>query len=75
MLVKRKIAGMVSSNDAKEVAESFLKNLQVQSLGQHDRKVGLRSTMETKPSMLKCFHLFYSHFFLSFPFSLNIILL
>ncbi|XP_073264170.1 MMS19 nucleotide excision repair protein homolog isoform X2 [Populus alba] len=38
-LVKRKSGGMVISSDAKGVAESFLQNLQVQSLGQHDRKL------------------------------------
>ncbi|KAG6782150.1 hypothetical protein POTOM_011540 [Populus tomentosa] len=38
-LVKRKSGGMVTSSDAKGVAESFLQNLQVQSLGQHDRKL------------------------------------
>ncbi|KAB5563913.1 hypothetical protein DKX38_003967 [Salix brachista] len=37
-LVRRKSGGMVSSSDAKGVVESFLQNLQVQSLGQHDRK-------------------------------------
>lgn len=39
-LMKRKSSGMVTSNDAKAVAESYLQSLQVQSLGQHDRKVG-----------------------------------
>ena len=39
-LMRRKSsAGVVTSTDAKAVAESFLQNLQVQSLGQHDRKV------------------------------------
>ncbi|XP_050286018.1 MMS19 nucleotide excision repair protein homolog isoform X2 [Quercus robur] len=39
-LMRRKSsAGVVTSTDAKAVAESFLQNLQVQSLGQHDRKL------------------------------------
>ena len=39
-LMRRKSsAGVFTSTDAKAVAESFLQNLQVQSLGQHDRKV------------------------------------
>jgi DNA repair/transcription protein MET18/MMS19 len=39
-LMRRKSsAGVVTSTDAKAVAQSFLQNLQVQSLGQHDRKV------------------------------------
>lgn len=39
-LMRRKSsAGVVTSTDAKAVAESFLQNLQVQSLGQHDWKV------------------------------------
>uniref|UniRef100_A0A7N2LN05 MMS19 nucleotide excision repair protein n=1 Tax=Quercus lobata TaxID=97700 RepID=A0A7N2LN05_QUELO len=38
-LMRRKSsAGVVTSTDAKAVAKSFLQNLQVQSLGQHDRK-------------------------------------
>lgn len=40
-LMRRKNdAGMITITDAKEVAKSYLQNLQVQSLGQHDRKVG-----------------------------------
>ncbi|XP_030972279.1 MMS19 nucleotide excision repair protein homolog isoform X2 [Quercus lobata] len=39
-LMRRKSsAGVVTSTDAKAVAKSFLQNLQVQSLGQHDRKL------------------------------------
>lgn len=39
-LVKRKTnAGVITGVDAKMLAQSFLENLQVQSLGQHDRKV------------------------------------
>ncbi|XP_059645093.1 MMS19 nucleotide excision repair protein homolog [Cornus florida] len=39
-LMRRKSnAGMVTSSQARAVAESYLKNLQVQSLGQHDRKL------------------------------------
>ncbi|CAK7356761.1 unnamed protein product [Dovyalis caffra] len=38
-LVRRKSGGMVTGSDAKGVAESYLQNLQVQSLGQHDRKL------------------------------------
>ncbi|XP_065637191.1 MMS19 nucleotide excision repair protein homolog isoform X3 [Quercus suber] len=39
-LMRRKSsAGVITSTDAKAVAESFLQNLQVQSLGQHDRKL------------------------------------
>ncbi|XP_043695721.1 MMS19 nucleotide excision repair protein homolog isoform X2 [Telopea speciosissima] len=39
-LLKRKSnAGMVTGSDAKAVAESYLQNLQVQSLGQHDRQM------------------------------------
>lgn len=40
-LLRRKCdVGMVTSSDAKAVGQSCLRNLQVQSLGQHDRKVG-----------------------------------
>lgn len=40
-LLRRKVnAGMVSTSDAKLVAQSYIESLQVQSLGQHDRKVG-----------------------------------
>lgn len=39
-LLRRKTnAGVVSSSDAKAVAQSFLQNLQVQALGQYDRKL------------------------------------
>lgn len=39
-LVSRKSSGdVVTANDAKAVARSYLQNLQVQSLAQHDRKV------------------------------------
>lgn len=39
-LMRRKsTAGMVTSTDAKAAARCFLQDLQVQSLGQHDRKV------------------------------------
>lgn len=39
-LIRRKNnLGMVTSSDAKAVAQSFLQDLQVQSLGTHDRKV------------------------------------
>ncbi|GKV36613.1 hypothetical protein SLEP1_g44724 [Rubroshorea leprosula] len=39
-LLRRKSAGgMVSGTDAKAVAQSYLQNLQVQSLGQYDRKL------------------------------------
>ena len=39
-LMRRKSsAGVVTSTDAKAVAQSFLQNLQVQSLGQHNWKV------------------------------------
>lgn len=39
-LTRRKsVAGMITGSDAKAIAQSFLENLQVQSLGQYDRKV------------------------------------
>lgn len=39
-LLRRKVdVGSVTYSEAKAVAESYLQNLQVQSLGQHDRKV------------------------------------
>ncbi|KAJ9179251.1 hypothetical protein P3X46_011061 [Hevea brasiliensis] len=38
-LMRRKSGGVVASIDAKAVAKSYLQNLQVQSLAQHDRKV------------------------------------
>ncbi|GAB4850294.1 hypothetical protein Ancab_029593 [Ancistrocladus abbreviatus] len=39
-LVKRKnVVDMVSGKDARELADSYLENLEVQSLGQHDRKL------------------------------------
>ncbi|PON88549.1 Coatomer beta subunit [Trema orientale] len=39
LLTRKSDAGIVSATDAKAVAESYLKNLEVQSLGQHDRKL------------------------------------
>lgn len=33
--------GVVTENDAKAVIKSYMKYLQVQSMGQHDRKVRL----------------------------------
>lgn len=39
-LLRRKSIGIVTNIDAKAVAKSYLQNLQVQSLAQHDRKVG-----------------------------------
>uniref|UniRef100_A0A6N2NHI5 MMS19 nucleotide excision repair protein n=1 Tax=Salix viminalis TaxID=40686 RepID=A0A6N2NHI5_SALVM len=50
-LVRRKSGGMVSSSDAKGVVESFLQNLQVQSLGQHDRKI----CFELMECLLNCY--------------------
>ncbi|KAA0059480.1 MMS19 nucleotide excision repair protein-like protein isoform X4 [Cucumis melo var. makuwa] len=39
-LMRRKTnVGTISQNDAKSVAQSYFQNLQVQSLGQHDRKL------------------------------------
>lgn len=39
-LIRRKSSGgMVSGTDAKAVAESYMCNIHVQSLGQYDRKV------------------------------------
>ncbi|KAI7734329.1 hypothetical protein M8C21_017034 [Ambrosia artemisiifolia] len=39
-LMRRKIGvGAISGSDANAVAQSFMQNLQVQSLGQHDRKL------------------------------------
>jgi hypothetical protein len=39
-LIRRKsVVGMVTGSDAKAIAQSFLQYLQVQSLGQYDRKV------------------------------------
>ncbi|XP_024022464.1 MMS19 nucleotide excision repair protein homolog [Morus notabilis] len=39
LLRRKSDAGMVPATDAKAVALSYVKNLQVQSLGQHDRKL------------------------------------
>lgn len=39
LLKRTKKFGMVESNDAKSLAESFLRNVQVQSLAVRDRKV------------------------------------
>lgn len=36
---RKSTAGMATGTDATVAAKSFLDNLQVQSLGQHDRKV------------------------------------
>ncbi|MCD9640270.1 hypothetical protein HAX54_025471 [Datura stramonium] len=42
-LLRRKTGiGMINKSQAKAVAESYLKNLQVQSLGQQDRKLSLQ---------------------------------
>lgn len=39
-LLRRKVdVGMVTQSQAMAAARSFLENMQVQSLGQHDRKV------------------------------------
>lgn len=57
--------GMVTGSDAKAVAQSFLQNLQVQSLGQNDRKVNyycqsanriLFFVLETYPKMEKALY-------------------
>ncbi|KAL2940243.1 MMS19 nucleotide excision repair protein-like protein [Bienertia sinuspersici] len=51
-LVKRKHnAGVVVGSDAKKLAQSFLENLQVQSLGQNDRKL----CFELLECLLNCF--------------------
>ena len=47
--------GNVTDSDAKAVAESYLQNLQVQSLGQHDRKVS--------PGMMR--YIYFSTFWFS----------
>lgn len=39
LLRRKSSGGIVSETDAKAVAESYLQNLQVQSLGKYDRKV------------------------------------
>ncbi|OMO70965.1 Armadillo-like helical, partial [Corchorus capsularis] len=39
LLRRKSNVGMVSESDAKAVAESYIQNLQVQSLGQYDRKL------------------------------------
>ncbi|XWS20223.1 hypothetical protein CRYUN_Cryun31cG0081600 [Craigia yunnanensis] len=39
LLRRKSSGGMVSGSDAKAVAESYLQNLQVQSLGQYERKL------------------------------------
>lgn len=41
LLRRKPSAGSVTASDAKAAAQSYLQNLQVQSLGQHDRKVRL----------------------------------
>lgn len=51
-LMRRKNdAGMITITDAKEVAKSYLQNLQVQSLGQHDRKL----CFELLECLLECY--------------------
>ncbi|XWS11994.1 hypothetical protein CRYUN_Cryun37aG0052400 [Craigia yunnanensis] len=39
LMRRKRSGGMVSGSDAKAVAESYLQNLQVQSLGQYERKL------------------------------------
>ncbi|VFQ82592.1 unnamed protein product [Cuscuta campestris] len=39
LLRRKHDVGMVTNNQAKAVAQSFMENMQVQSLGQHDRKL------------------------------------
>ncbi|KAJ4951961.1 hypothetical protein NE237_028793 [Protea cynaroides] len=39
LLRRKSDAGMVTGSDARALAESYVKNLQVQSLGQHDRQM------------------------------------
>ncbi|XWS18947.1 hypothetical protein CRYUN_Cryun32bG0088600 [Craigia yunnanensis] len=39
LMTRKSSGGMVSGSDAKAVAESYLQNLQVQSLGQYERKL------------------------------------
>lgn len=70
-LVKRKSGGMVTSNDAKGVAESFLQNLQVQSLGQHDRKVGFVCTCNSNSNSSRSYNSFLSGLTLHPGFSLQ----
>lgn len=51
-LLRRKgLGGMVSETDAKAVAQSYLRNLQVQSLGQYDRKL----SFELLECLLECY--------------------
>lgn len=38
-LMRRRSGGVVTDGDANRVAQSYWQNLQIQSLGQHDRKV------------------------------------
>lgn len=53
-LMRRKsCGGMVSGSDAKAVAESYLQNLQVQSLGQYERKVKIIYTFLYLSALLK----------------------
>ncbi|XP_073299299.1 MMS19 nucleotide excision repair protein homolog isoform X2 [Primulina huaijiensis] len=42
LLGRKKEVGMVTDSEAKAVALSYLQNLQVQALGQHDRKLSFR---------------------------------
>jgi len=39
LMNRKSNVGMISVDEARAVAQSYLQNLQVQSLGQHDRKV------------------------------------
>lgn len=39
LLRRKSSGGVITTNDAKAVAQSYVQNLQVQSLAQHDRKV------------------------------------
>ncbi|KAJ8773454.1 hypothetical protein K2173_004284 [Erythroxylum novogranatense] len=50
-LMRRKSGGTVTCSDAKAVVKSFLQNLQVQSLGQHDRKL----CFELLECLLECY--------------------
>ncbi|CAL0322063.1 unnamed protein product [Lupinus luteus] len=51
-LIRRKgVVGMVTGSDAKSIAQSFLEYLQVQSLGQYDRKL----CFELLDCLLQCY--------------------
>ncbi|KAG5537786.1 hypothetical protein RHGRI_025031 [Rhododendron griersonianum] len=57
-LMKRKSnVGMVTINEARAVAQSYIVNLQVQSLGQHDRKVKLIACQLLMMASLLCYEL------------------